>query len=305
MVNIVKIINGQKKLIPLTSDVGSGVPLGTLVAFSDDTPKDGYVQMGTTFDETKYPMLYAMTGSNVLPAMFDHNRPSALQRATDLDIPNSAYNVNWTATVDGIAYIDLLNPTGSGGTGLIRVWDITDGNNVLIANWYYTSNTSDTQFSFEFINGHTYNIVRTGGGLNLAGTAYAIYYTHPLFIKATSGLSENQQENVLNTLNNNLSYSTEEHATGRKWLDGKMIYEKSFYAKNITATTTVSLGNIANLDTPIKVEGWQYNTDGFWLGLGYSGSADFNTYIDAQGNFKISGYAMTGYSISIFYTKTT
>lgn len=45
-------------------------------------------------------------------------------------------------------------------------------------------------------------------------------------IKATSGLTENQQENVLNTINENNSYSTEEHPTGAKWIDGKPIYSK-------------------------------------------------------------------------------
>jgi hypothetical protein len=47
-------------------------------------------------------------------------------------------------------------------------------------------------------------------------------------IKATSGLTENQQEDVLNTINENNSYSTEEHPTGAKWIDGKPIYRKVF-----------------------------------------------------------------------------
>lgn len=51
-------------------------------------------------------------------------------------------------------------------------------------------------------------------------------------IKATSGLTENQQENVLNTINENLSYSTEEHPTGKKWIDGKDIYERTFVYEN-------------------------------------------------------------------------
>ena len=64
-------------------------------------------------------------------------------------------------------------------------------------------------------------------------------------IKATSGLTENQQENVLNTINENLSYSTEEHPTGKKWIDGKDIY--SLVIINLSFTTgtrlTYNLGN--------------------------------------------------------------
>ena len=46
------------------------------------------------------------------------------------------------------------------------------------------------------------------------------------YIKATSGLSEGQQDNVVAQLNEERSYSTEEVNTGKKWIDGKPIYRK-------------------------------------------------------------------------------
>ena len=57
------------------------------------------------------------------------------------------------------------------------------------------------------------------------GKQKAVY----VYIKATSGLTENQQENVLNDVKNYIdgknSYSTNEVKTGGKWIDGKPIYE--------------------------------------------------------------------------------
>ena len=230
MVSIVIIINGQKKLIPLTSDVGSGVPLGTLVAFSDDTPKDGYVQMGTTFDETKYPMLFAMRGSNVLPAMFDHSRLGDFESQTSR---------TFTADYDGV----LIVTVSSDGSSLCTC--AINGINIQMS----VSNATSTS-TIPLKKGD--NVTITNNDIN---RTWVRYYKHPLFIKATSGLTENQQENVLNTLNNNLSYSTEEHATGRKWIDGKMIYELTVTGLSYGGTTkawTNTGYTFSNCDTFIK-----------------------------------------------------
>jgi hypothetical protein len=120
--------NGQKKIKPLTADAGAGNPVGTIIVVCSNQIPSNYLPLGTQYDTSLYPVLYALLGTDTTP----------------------------TASALGL-------PT------------LTSGQ-------------------------------------------YAI--------KATSGLTENQQENVLNTINDNLSYSTTEHNTGKKWIDGKMIYER-------------------------------------------------------------------------------
>lgn len=183
MVLIVKEINGQKKLIPLTSDVGIGVPLGTLEPFTDDIPKDGYLQTGTTFDETKYPALYALLGSNQIPAYFDHSRPSDYETIT---IPTSSATAI-TADYDG----EIVYSTTSDTSTSIYI------NDTLIVSPNGRSNYSNSNFAFTVKKGDTFYVTVTNGSMS---AQKARWYKHPLFIKATSGLSENQQENVLNIL---------------------------------------------------------------------------------------------------------
>ena len=52
MVGIVKEINGQKKIIPLTTDTGTGAQVGTLIQQYKKKPISGYLYCdGSTFDE--------------------------------------------------------------------------------------------------------------------------------------------------------------------------------------------------------------------------------------------------------------
>ena len=68
MVGIVKEINGQKKIVPLTTDTGTGAPVGTLISQYKKVPMSGYLYCdGSTFDENAYPALYMYLGTNVLP----------------------------------------------------------------------------------------------------------------------------------------------------------------------------------------------------------------------------------------------
>lgn len=68
MLGIVKEINGEKTIIPLTTDTGTGAPVGTLIQQYKKVPMSGYLYCdGSTFDENVYPALYMYLGSNVLP----------------------------------------------------------------------------------------------------------------------------------------------------------------------------------------------------------------------------------------------
>ena len=158
--------NGQKKIIPLTADAGAGNPVGTIIPMYKKSSPSGYLYCdGSTFDQTKYPLLYAYLGSNVLPD-------------------------------------------------------------------YDTSRQSGEPYSY---------------------------------IKATSGLSENAQDNVINTLNEERSYSTEEVNTGKKWIDGKPIYRKvvDFGALPNASEKTVN-HNISNIATVTKIAGHTTNGISFY-----------------------------------------
>ena len=50
MVGIVKEIDGQKKIVPLTTDTGTGAPVGTLISQYKKVPMSGYLYCdGSTF----------------------------------------------------------------------------------------------------------------------------------------------------------------------------------------------------------------------------------------------------------------
>ena len=50
MVGIVKEISGQKKIVPLTTDTGTGAPVGTLISQYKKVPMSGYLYCdGSTF----------------------------------------------------------------------------------------------------------------------------------------------------------------------------------------------------------------------------------------------------------------
>ena len=68
MVGIIKEIDGQKKIVPLTADTGTGAPVGTLISQYKKVPMSGYLYCdGSTFDQNTYPALYMYLGTNVLP----------------------------------------------------------------------------------------------------------------------------------------------------------------------------------------------------------------------------------------------
>lgn len=138
MLFVVVLENGVKKIKPLTADAGAGAPVGTIIVVCSNRVPSNYLPLGTQFDTTQYPLLYAELGTDTTPT------------ASSLNLP----------TLSSGQYV----------------------------------------------------------------------------IKATSGLSENAQDNVINTLNEQRSYSTEEVNTGKKWIDGKAIYRKSGYVSSISST---------------------------------------------------------------------
>lgn len=183
MVGIIKEIDGQKKIVPLTTDTGTGAAVGTLISQYKKAPMSGYLYCdGSTFDENAYPALYMYLGTNVLPDYRECVMVGAEQNTTDTIATHDVYG-------EGEFKDDQLqehkhNLEDSGGT-------INKGSNIV----------GSDMTSLAFGDGSLYaylSISSNNGGTTTHGKQKAVY----VYIKATSGLAENQQENVLNDTKN-------------------------------------------------------------------------------------------------------
>lgn len=285
MVGIVKEINGEKKIIPLTTDTGTGAPVGTLIQQYKKVPMSGYLYCdGSTFDQNDYPALYMYLGTNVLPDYRECVMVGAEQNTTDTIATHDVYG-------EGEFKDDQLKK---------HKHNITNDN--LSGYESYA-----VQFSSKGFPGNLYTNENEDGGTTTHGKQKAVY----VYIKATSGLAENQQENVLNDVKGSVdgsnSYSTDEVKTGGKWVDGKPIYRKTLVFTNITlsststqiGTTDIPIGNI------IKTEDFIFRA-----GLATVGSSYKAVYIENNGkilaNQTVSSYNDGWYIyFTIEYTKTT
>lgn len=214
MVGIIKIINGQKKIVPLTADAGAGNPVGTIIVVCTNRVPSNYLPLGTQFDTTQYPLLYEELGTDTTPT------------AASLNLP----------TLSSGQYV----------------------------------------------------------------------------IKATSGLTEGQQDDVANLMNEQRSYSTEEHLTGRKWIDGKPIYRKTVDCGAMPNNTTKNVAHsITNLDEVITLSGNAKRSEGTRLPLPFTSADNLTNNIQVYSNDTniviIAGTNRSNYSgyVTLEYTKTT
>lgn len=207
--------NGQKKVIPLTADAGAGNPVGTVIVVCSNQIPSNYLPLGTQYDTSLYPILYALLGTDTTPT------------AASLNLPT-----------------------------------LTSGQ-------------------------------------------YAI--------KATSGLSENAQDNVINTLNEERSYSTSEVNTGKKWIDEKPIYSKVIDCGALPNATSKSVAhNISNFGDLINLSGVA-SRSGARLPLPYiantmQGSYHVSVYVSPTSVVITTFENMTEYTdtkVILEYTKTT
>lgn len=251
MVGIVKEINGQKKIVPLTTDTGTGAPVGTLIQQYKKVAMSGYLYCdGSTFDQNDYPALYMYLGTNVLPDYRECVMVGAEQNTTDTIATHDVYGEgefkdDQMQRITGSFEVPNRNraPNSSGAFSVSSS----------PTNWFAISNepTQPSLVSFD-----SANIARSGDTDTTHGKQKAVY----VYIKATSGLAENQQENVLNDVKGYVdgsnSYSTDEVKTGGKWIDGKPIYRKvvDFGALPNATIKGATFDNI-NADTFVKIEG--------------------------------------------------
>ena len=228
MLGIVK----NNKIIPLTTDTGTGAPIGTLIFQYKKKPMSGYLYCnGSRFDENVYPALYMYLGKNELPDYRECVMVGAEQNTTDTIATHDVYT---QGEFKDDQLQDHKHTIGTQNTGTY-----TGG---------YSIRGHTDDLGENTINKDTTSPINARIGDTTHGKQKAVY----VYIKATSGLAENQQENVLNDVkdyvDNSNSYSTEEIKTGGTWIDGKPIYRKV-----ITATLQTN-EQVLNLTVPPQIK---------------------------------------------------
>ena len=129
-------------------------------------------------------------------------------------------------------------------------------------------------------------------------------------VKVGNGLTINGETGVLSADKQIRNYSTTEHATGEKWIDGKDIYRKVFVFENIPASTPASMAHgITNLGDVVVLIGTGVLSDRI-IALPYVDDiATYQRGINLKdGSITITGYANSAAvgkaNIIMKYTKT-
>ena len=187
MLGIVKEINGEKKIIPLTTDTGTGAAVGTLIQQYKKKPISGYLYCdGSTFDENAYPALYMYLGTNVLPDYRECVMVGAEQNTTDTIATHDVYGEGEFQDDQLQDHYHNLSRTDKGSSNLLFYQNNGEGED-----WHGALITTVTGKTATII---TTSETHTGrGGTTTHGKQKAAY----VYVKATSGLAENQQDNVL------------------------------------------------------------------------------------------------------------
>lgn len=225
MLGKVVVENGVKKIVPLTADCGSGNPVGTVIAVYSNKVPNGYLPCnGVAFDTAQFPVLYAL--------LQDDHTPD-LRECTLKGIGESGRTVGAHVKAGGLAvgeFVDdqvqehkhdyVVGETGVSGTPA-----------------YYTG--SNTVVNFH--NAHsTNNNGRSGATTEVK--AVGVNWC----IKATSGINENQADNVLSALTPvNAVTSGDMHAvTSNAVYDYLPFRVRSYQKKRVTISSINSHGYV-------------------------------------------------------------
>ena len=288
--------NGVKKIQALTADTGVGAPVGSYLYLEKKSNPQGYLYCdGSTFDETAYPALYQYLGTNVLPDWRELGAKGAEK--------------NTTLIFDSTETDPSTGQAGMQNHDVFTQGEFKDDQLQEHSHRYFVGGSFGSTAGIAVLSTTSQgedSIDQTGRhGTVTRGKSRAVF----IYIKATSGLTENQQENVLNTINENNSYSTEEHPTGKKWIDGKPIYSKTFYSAT-GWTNSELVGTITNFDKIISISCISHDgNNNFTNNFSNPPSNEvFTAYINkTQGSIYtiVNNISMVEGYITIEYTKTT
>ena len=289
--------NGTKKKRALTGD-GYGLPLGTWISYEGTCP-DGFIESEQTFNTTTYASLYAMLGTNKVPARFDHSKLSDYE---DITISSDSNNPT-VMDYDGF-YTLSIGSSGAGPSLKVYVNGVQIGG--FGTGGQYTSIIG--QITIPFKKGDSIYKVNSSTTIVIEKVAY---YKRHLAIKATPAYVEpDTVSDMVHTMRVQDSYSTEEVNTGKKWIDGKPIYRKCWtnLSANISSSTWVSTGVScpANLETIVTSEILGRDSDSAHNGnvIKFAGVVGRNKNTNIF-DVICNGYIVTVQTIILEYTKTT
>ena len=252
-----KTINNVPTLVPLTADTGSGVPVGTIIGQYKKVNMSGYLYLdGSTFDQTLYPALYAYLGTNVLPDYREFVLVGAEQNTTSATIADHDVFTQGQEKDDRIQNHDHGIPVDQSSGSAQSVHAVIANANLEIA--------------------YTGPVHAARQGTTTRTKEKAVFW----YIKATTGIIESEATEMLNVINENNSYSLDEVATGKTWIDGKPIYRKSGY-----------------ISSSINLEGAHYVIDAILNGSYIDNLISEGGSAVAEGNrLSIGGYTSTNSS---------
>ena len=287
---------------------GSGIPLGAILAIHSNQVPDGYLPCnGVQFDTAQFAALYALLGDDHTPDL----REVTLRGIGH----NGTYVFDNTET----------NPsTGLAGTQNHDEYTLGQfKDDQLQSHSHYVAvntggETSAWIWKFGIVNGYAQDVWGdlVGGtygaraGTVTRGKSVGVNY----IIKATSGLPDDQQDYILNTMNTQRSYSTTEVNTGKTWIDGKTIYKKTVVNCAVVSNTSVATPhNISNLGEVTKIEAKSLGNNGQTRPIPFVYFGDIlwscgividSTDVRIEAGSSFAAYHTTA-TVTIEYTKTT
>ena len=225
---------------PTTGDLtrvaggGSSIPVGTLISQYKKKPMSGYLYCdGSTFDQNAYPALYMYLGTNVLPDYRECVMVGAEQNTTDTIATHDVYG-------EGEFKDDQLQEHTHSISN-----DNPNGDN------QYSVNYADKGYMNNIFTNE--NTGRTGTTTH--GKQKAVY----VYIKATSGLAENQQDNVLNDVKD---YAFDKSKIRTGIVRGGSADKDDWYA---TFDTPFADSNYTVIVTPQSSAGAPYCPNGWYV----------------------------------------
>ena len=217
----------------------STAPIGTVLSFAGQIAPHGYLLCnGASYKVADYPDLYAVIGNTYGGDTENFNVPNLVDKfiegSTTSGTEKEAGLPNITGSFVPWGYQKNLNPSGAFSQS---------GTNLSAYDAYGANKGSQINF-----NASQSNTIY-GNSDTVQPPALTMVYIIKAFY-TNEGVDSGVSDDVINYINNSTSYSTEEHLTGGKWIDGKPVYEKTVFSSftNYTVgeykTFSIPFGNI-------------------------------------------------------------
>jgi len=230
--------NGTMKFRQVSgSQALDSLPVGTTIGYEGRVIPNGYLFCdGSTFDVTKYPELYTLLGTDTLPELFDHSKPSDYETFTG----NTA-----SAQYDG--EISAVGATGDSAQVSIRV--LINGETVMLGGNQFVGCGA---ISFKKGDTISYSSLRT------TPIFYVRYYKQHLLIKAaTIGIADISINAIKSTLNDWVDITSDFTITEFNWSNSttKILYNDMLKKLKVKTTSASAASDTAAHGVKITYNG--------------------------------------------------